>query len=109
MDHEPSRVTDLIDKINSNRDAHNVINSLRREQDAEEDYRGDDNDHFPAFTRRLRSTTLPEKPLRISKYLGKQDPIEWLRCYTLAVQATGGGNDTQVIYFLVCMDPAPLT
>ena len=56
-------------------------------------------------------TRLPEKfkPTGITKYDGKQDPIQWLRCYSLAVQAAGGSDDTKVIHFPVCMEPAPLT
>ena len=56
-------------------------------------------------------TKLPEKfkPTGITKYDGKQDPVQWLRCYSLAVQAAGGNNDTKVIHFPICMEPAPLT
>jgi hypothetical protein len=40
-----------------------------------------DNDGFPAFSARLRNLLLPEKfkPLGITKYDAKQDPIQWLR------------------------------
>ena len=56
-------------------------------------------------------TKLPEKfkLTGITKYDSKQDPVQWLRCYSLAVQATGGNNDTKVIHFPICMEPAPLT
>jgi hypothetical protein len=41
-----------------------------------------DNDGFPAFSPRLRNLLLPDKfkPLEITKYDAKQDPIQWLRC-----------------------------
>jgi hypothetical protein len=40
-----------------------------------------DNDGFPAFSARLRNLLLPEKfkPLGITKYDAKQDPVQWLR------------------------------
>jgi hypothetical protein len=44
-----------------------------------------DNVNFPAFSPRLRNLLLPDKfkPLGITKYDAKQDPIQWLRCYGL--------------------------
>jgi hypothetical protein len=54
---------------------------------------------------------LPEKfkPLGITKYDAKQDPIQWLRCYTLSIENAGGNNDTKCLYFPFCLDQAPLT
>jgi hypothetical protein len=48
---------------------------------------------------------LPEKfkPLGITKYDAKQDPIQWLRFYALSIENAGGN------YFPFCMDQAPLT
>jgi hypothetical protein len=45
---------------------------------------------------RLRNLLLPEKfkPLGITKYDAKQDPVQWLRCYALSIENTGGNNDT---------------
>jgi hypothetical protein len=70
-----------------------------------------DNDGFPAFSPRLRNLLLPEnfKPLRITKYDAKQDPIQWLRCYALSIKNAGGNNDTKCLYFPFCLDQAPLT
>jgi hypothetical protein len=41
-----------------------------------------DNDGFPAFSSRLRNLLLPEKfkPLGITKYDAKEDPVQWIRC-----------------------------
>jgi hypothetical protein len=70
-----------------------------------------DNDGFPAFSARLRNLLLPEKfkPLGITKYHTKQDPIQWLRCYALSIENAGGNNDTKCLYFPFCLDQAPLT
>jgi hypothetical protein len=69
-----------------------------------------DNDGFPAFSSRLRNLLLPEKfkPLGITKYDAKQDPIQWLRCYALSIENAGGNND-KCLYFPFCLDQAPLT
>jgi hypothetical protein len=54
---------------------------------------------------------LPDKfkPLGITKYDAKQDPIQWLRCYALSIENVGGNNDTKCLYFPFCLDQAPLT
>jgi hypothetical protein len=66
---------------------------------------------FPAFSARLRNLLLLEtfKPLGITKYDAKQDPVEWLRCYALSMENAGGNNDTKCLYFPFCLDQAPLT
>jgi hypothetical protein len=53
---------------------------------------------------------LPEKfkPLGITKYDAKKDPVQWLRCYTLSNENAGGNNDTKCLYFPFCLDQAPL-
>ena len=97
-DPKPScNIEDLCYKINSNCDTRNIIENLCHERELEIDYRGDDNDNFLAFTSRVRRTILPEKfePLGISMYDSKQDLVRWLRCYSLAVQAAGGIDDTK--------------
>jgi hypothetical protein len=70
-----------------------------------------DNDGFPAFSARLRNLLLPEKfkPLGITMYDAKQDPVQWLRCYALSIENTSGNNDTKCLYFPFCLDQAPLT
>jgi hypothetical protein len=70
-----------------------------------------DNDGFPAFSARLCNLLLPEKfkPLGITKYDAKQDPVQWLRCYALSIENAGGNNDTECLYFPFCPDQAPLT
>jgi hypothetical protein len=54
-------------------DAHQKIEELRRKKYAT----AGDNDSFPTFSPRLRNLLLPEKfkPLGITKYDAKQDPI----------------------------------
>jgi hypothetical protein len=70
-----------------------------------------ENDGFPAFSARLRNLLLPEKfkPLGITKYDAKQDPVQWLRCYALSIKNAGGNNVTKCLYFPLCLDQAPLT
>jgi hypothetical protein len=70
-----------------------------------------ENDGFRAFSTRLRNMLLPEKfkPLGITKYDAKQDPVQWLRCYALSIENAGGNNDTKCLYFRFCLDQAQLT
>jgi hypothetical protein len=88
-------------------DARQKIEELRRKKSAT----AGDNDGFPAFSPRLRNLLLPDKfrPLGITKYDAKQDPIQWLRCYSLSIENAGGNNDTKCLYFPFCLDQAPLT
>jgi hypothetical protein len=88
-------------------DARQKIEELRRKKSAT----AGDNDSFPAFSPRLRNLLLPDKfkPLGITKYDAKQDPIQWLRCYALSIENAGGNNDTKCLYFPFCLDQAPLT
>jgi hypothetical protein len=88
-------------------DAHQKIEELRRKKSTT----AGDNDGFPAFSPRLRNLLLPDKfkPVGITKYDAKQDPIQWLRCYALSIENTGGNNDTKCLYFPFCLDQAPLT
>jgi hypothetical protein len=88
-------------------DARQKIEELRRKKSAT----ASDNDGFPAFSPRLRNLLFPDKfkPLGITKYDAKQDPIQWLRCYALSIENAGGNNDTKCLYFPFCLDQAPLT
>jgi hypothetical protein len=88
-------------------DAHQKIEELRRKKSST----AGDNDGFPAFSAWLRTLLLPEKfkPLGITKYDAKQDPVQCLRCYTLSIENAGGNNDTKCLYFTFCLDQAPLT
>jgi hypothetical protein len=63
------------------------------------------------FTARFNSYKYPEgfKPIGITKYAGKQAVQQWLRCYSTAIEVAGGSNTTKAIYFLMALDPAPLT
>jgi hypothetical protein len=66
---------------------------------------------IPALSSRLCNLLLLEKfkPLGITKYDMKQDPVEWLRCYALSIENAGGNNDTKCLYFPFRLDQAPLT
>jgi hypothetical protein len=88
-------------------DAHHRIEKIRRKKSST----AGENDGFPASSARLRSLLLPEnfKPLGITKYDAKQDPIQWLRYYALSFENAGGNNDTKCLYFPFCLDQAPLT
>jgi hypothetical protein len=86
-------------------DARRKIEEIWRNKSAGE------NNGFPAFSIRLRNLLLLEKfkPLGITKYDAKQDPIQWLRCYALSIENAGSNNDTKCLYFPFCLDQAPLT
>jgi hypothetical protein len=88
-------------------DARQKIEELRRKKSTTVG----DNDGFPVFSPRLRNLLLPDKfkALGITKYDAKQDPIQWLRCYTLSIENAGGNNDTKCLYFPFFLDQAPLT
>jgi hypothetical protein len=88
-------------------DAHQKIEELRRKKSST----AGNNDGFPAFSARLRNLLLPEKfkPLGITKYDAKQDPVQWLRCYALSIENASGNNDTKCLYFPFCLDQALLT
>jgi hypothetical protein len=88
-------------------DTRQKIEVLRRKKSS----MAGDNDGFPAFSARLRNLLLPEKfkPLGITKYDAKQDPVQWLRCYARSIENTGGNNDTKCFYFPFCLDQASLT
>jgi hypothetical protein len=88
-------------------DARRKIEELRRKKSSTTG----DNDGFTTFPARLRNLLLPEKfkPLGITKYDAKQDPVKWLRCYALSIENAGGNNDTKCLYFPFCLDQALLT
>jgi hypothetical protein len=88
-------------------DARQKIEELRRKKSTT----AAEGDGFPVFSPRLRNLLLPDKfkPLGITKYDAKQDPIQWLRCYALSIENVGGNSDTKCLYFPFCLDQAPLT
>jgi hypothetical protein len=88
-------------------DAHQKLEELRRKKSST----AGNNDGFPTFSARLRNLLLPEKfkPLGITKYDAKQDPVQWLRCYALSIENAGGNNDTKCLYFPFCLDQSSLT
>jgi hypothetical protein len=88
-------------------DARQKIEELRRKKSTTVG----DNDGFPTFSPRLRNLLLPDKfkPLGITKYDAKQDPIQWLRCCALSIENAGGNSDTKCLYFPFCLDQALLT
>jgi hypothetical protein len=88
-------------------DARQKIEELRRKKSSTVG----DNDGFPAFSAWLRNLLIPEKfkPLGITKYDAKQDPVQWLRCYAFSIENAGGNNDMKCLYFPFCLDQAPLT
>jgi hypothetical protein len=70
-----------------------------------------DSDRFPAFISNItnRSYAKDFKPVSIPKYDGKQDPHQWIRCYFVAIEVSGGSNSTKALYFPVAFESAPLT
>jgi hypothetical protein len=102
---------DLRQRINEACDAWSVIDSRRKESEVAETEGTDCSDHFPAFSARFSCYKYPEgfKPIGITKYDGKQAPQQCLRCYSTTIEVAGGSNITKVVYFLMALDPAPLT
>jgi hypothetical protein len=101
---------DLRRKINEGRDARCVIEARRREPIG--GHHDDDNsDRFPAFTSNITNKSYPNdfKPVRIPKYDSKQDSCQWIRCYSVAIEVSGGSNSTKALYFPVALESAPLT
>jgi hypothetical protein len=111
---------DLREYINEHRDARSVINNRRRERlELGDNPRGfhdratrhpDSYDGFSAIVRSIRERPWPAKfkPAHIDKFNGKQNPEQWLRLYSTAVQAAGGNNDDKVNYFPVALADGPL-
>ena len=93
--------------IYMSRDARTIISVRQRgrEQDL------DDTDQFLAFNRDITSKRYPKdfKPVNITKHDGKQDPQQWIRCYSMAVEVVGGTHSTKVLYFPMALEAAPLT
>jgi len=86
-------------------DARDIINVRRRSQLADNSHR------FQALSRVFDNIEYPEdfKHTNIQKYDGKQDPTQWLRLYSTAVNVAGGDTNTKVLYFPMALEPAPLT
>jgi hypothetical protein len=88
-----------------------VIDSRRKVREEVKIEGTDCSDRFPAFSARFSSYKYPEgfKPIVITKYDGKLAPRQWLRCYSMAIEVVGGSNIMKVVYFMMALDPAPLT
>jgi len=85
-------------------DAQNFINGRH----------ADETDRFPAFSQNINYAEYPIdfSPVNmqnLKKYDGKQDPRQWLRIYSTAIEVAGGTNSTKVIYFPMALESAPLT
>jgi hypothetical protein len=70
----------------------------------------DDSDRFPSFSTSITNKSDPKdfKPVGIPKYDGKQDPRQWIRCYSVAIEILGGSNSTKALYFPVALESTPL-
>jgi hypothetical protein len=101
---------DLRQKINDGRDARCIIKGRRRDRPARY-HDDDDNDRFPAFTSNITEKSNPKdfKPVGIPKYDDKQDPRQWIRCYSVAIEVSGGCYSTKELYFLVALESTSLT
>jgi hypothetical protein len=66
----------------------------------------DDSDRFPAFTSNVTDHLYPKdfKPVGIPKYDSKQDPRQWICCYSVAIEVSGGSNSTKALYFLIALE-----
>ena len=74
----------------------------------------DETDRFQAFSQNINYAEYPTgfNPVNmqnLKKYNGKQDPRQWLRIYSTAIEVAGGTNSTKVIYFPMALESAPLT
>jgi len=87
-------------------DARDIINAKRHGRPA------DETDRFPAFSQNINYAKYPTgfNPVNmqnLKKYDGKQDPKQWLRIYSTAIEVAGGTNSTKVIYFPMALESAP--
>jgi hypothetical protein len=100
----------LPEVINDNRNAQDIIDSRCQERSGGF-HNLDVSDRFPAFTRRISHHEYPRefKPVGITKYDGKQDPEQWLQCYSTAIKVSGGSNTTKAVYFPMALELVPLT
>jgi hypothetical protein len=96
--------------INDGRNARHVIKARRRDR-TNRYHDDDDNDRFPVFTSNITNKFYPKefKPVGIPKYDGKQDPRQWIRCYSIAIEVSGGSKSTKTLYFPVALESTPLT
>jgi hypothetical protein len=89
-------------------DARDIINTKRHGRPAYE------TDRFPAFSQNINYAEYPTgfNPVNmqnLKKYDGKKDPRQWLRIYSTAIKVARGTNFTEVIYFPMALESAPLT
>jgi hypothetical protein len=100
---------DLRQKTNEGRDVRHVIEARRRDHTGR-CHNDDDSDRFPTFTTRITDKAYPKdfKPVGIPKYDGKQDPRQWILCYSIAIEVSGGSNSTKALYFPVALESTPL-
>jgi hypothetical protein len=101
---------DLRQKINEGRNTWLVIETRTRDRTGRL-HDDDDSDRFLTFTTSITDKSYPKdfKPIGIPKYDGKQDPYQWIRCYSVAIKVSGGSNSTKALYFPVALESAPLT
>jgi hypothetical protein len=87
-----------------------VIEAKRRDR-PDRYHDADDSDRFPTFTSKITDRSYPKdfKPISIPKYDGKKDPCQWICCYSVAIEVSGGSNSTKALYFLVALESASLT
>jgi hypothetical protein len=87
------------------------IIEARRRDHPDRYHDDDDNDCLPAFTSNVTEKSYPKdfKPVGIPKYYGKQDPRQWICCYSIAIEVSGGSNSTKAPYFPVALESTPLT
>lgn len=55
--------------------------------------------------------SIPTKvwPNNSDNYDGKREPTQRLKCYSIAINLTGGDNDVKSIYLPMVLEPMPLT
>ena len=74
-------------------DARDIINPRRQAHLVDNTYR------FPALSSTFDNVEYPKdfKPTNIQKYDSKQDPAQWLRLYSTAINVIGGDTYTKVL------------
>jgi hypothetical protein len=83
-------IVNLRQKINEGPEARLVIEARRKDRiDRYQD--DDDSDRFPAFTTSITHKSYPKdfKPVGIPKYDSKQDPRQWIHCYSITIEVSG--------------------
>jgi hypothetical protein len=90
---------------NSGVNAHTIINARCQGRLL------NNSDHLPTLESTFAYAEYPKdfKPTNLHKYDGKQDPVQWLRLYSTAIDVEGVDTVMKALYFLMGLEPPPVT